>query len=144
MFFGQSSNVLKHDAEKMGQAFISGNFADFTKYNHPKILKMMGGESKMQQTLHQIIEQYKTQGITFLSIQFGEPSKLTKLKNEWVGTINQTITMNTPEGKKTSSTKLLAFSYDNGKHWYFSDTSNKDLITIKKIFPEITSEILNN
>ncbi|MGS0747494.1 hypothetical protein [Halpernia sp. GG3] len=105
---------------------------------------MMGGEVKMQQTLQQMLAQFKAQGISFSGINFGEAGKITKLKNELVGTIPQTMIMQTAQGKKTKTSKLLAFSYDGGKHWYFSDTSNKDLATIRKLFPEITSNILKN
>src|SRR5450631_1870671 len=87
--YGQSKGeiAIKDQANKMGQAFISGDYDLFSKYTNPKVLKVMGGASKMAEVLIKTTADMKVKGMTFSNITFGEPTKIVKNGNELQCTI---------------------------------------------------------
>jgi len=133
---------LKHDATEMGAAFLKEDYKTFVHYSHPKIVTMMGGQDKMAGSLSQMIEGMKRKGMAFLNITFGEPSKLIKAGAEWQCTLPQRTEIQMPDGKIRVTSTLIAISSDNGRHWVFVDTSNKDIAAIKKVLPNISSAIV--
>jgi hypothetical protein len=47
------------------------------------------------------------------------------------------------EGKAiVSEYSLIAISNDAGKHWYFIDTSGKDLATLRQSLPNLSTELV--
>lgn len=133
---------LKHQATEMGAAFLKEDYKTFTHYSHPKIVTMMGGQEKMAGSLSQMIEGMKRKGMAFLNITFGEPSKLIKAGSEWQCTLPQHTEIQMPDGRIMVTSTLIAISTDNGRHWVFVDTSNKDIAAIKKVLPNISSAIV--
>lgn len=136
------TNEVKKQANEMGDAFIKGDYKYFVKFTHPTLIQAMGGENKMIATLTKTINQTKSQGVSFLSITFDNPTKIVKTKNELQCTIAQHLTAQVPNGKTTNSSTLIAVSMDNGKKWYFVDTTNKDISQIKQLLPNLSSEIV--
>lgn len=136
------TNEVKKQANEMGDAFIKGDYKSFVKFTHPTLIQVMGGENKMISTLTKTINQTKSQGVSFLSIAFDSPTTIVKTKNELQCTIAQHLTAQVPNGKITNSSTLIAVSIDNGKKWYFVDTTNKDLSQIKQLLPNLSSEIV--
>jgi hypothetical protein len=136
------TNEVKKQANEMGDTFIKGDYKSFVKFTHPTLIQVMGGENKMIATLTKTINQTKSQGVSFLSIVFDNPTKIVKTKNELQCTIVQHLTAQVPNGKTTNSSTLIAISMDNGKKWYFVDTTNKDISQIKQLLPNLSSEIV--
>lgn len=134
--------IVKAKADKMGEAFMSGDYKTFAKYNNPTMLKLMGGESKMTAALTKSIVDMKAKGITIISITFDEPSKIVKNGKVLQCTIAQHTEVKTTPGRAISTSTLIALSTDNGKNWTFLDTLNKDMPTIKKIIPNLSSDII--
>ena len=130
-------NEVKKQAKEMGDAFIKGDYRSFVKFTHPTLIQLMGGENKMIATLIKTINQTKSQGVSFLSIAFDSPTKIVKTKNELQCTIAQHLTAQVPNGKTTNSSTLIAVSIDNGKKWYFVDTTNKDGSVSKLVMTQI-------
>lgn len=141
--YGQSKGEesLKEQAKKMGQAFLSGDYNAFSKYIDPKVLKMMGGARKMEDVLAKTTADMKTQGMMFENITFGEPSKVIKNGNELQCTIPQHTYIKISQQRVVSTTTLIAISIDNGSNWTFLDTSNKDMATVRKLLPNLSSAI---
>jgi hypothetical protein len=135
------SAVLKEQAAKMGSAFISGDYKTFAKYNHPKILQIIGGEAKMAAALVKTVADMKSKGMSFKSITFGEPSAIVKSGKELQATISQHTEINTSPGRAISTSTIIAISTDNGINWTFMDTLNKDMATIKKMLPNLSPAI---
>lgn len=135
-------NEIKKESKAMGDAFIRADYKSFIKFTHPMLLQVMGGENKMIATLTKTINQTKNQGVSFLNITFDYPTKIVKSKNELQCTIEQHLTAQVPNGKTTNSSTLIAVSMDNGKKWYFVDTTNKDISQIKQLLPNLSSEIV--
>jgi hypothetical protein len=148
--YSQTSNVgdkillieMEKQANQMGNTFIRGDYHAFAKYNHPKILKLMGGENQMIATLTKSINDTRNKGVVFTGIKFDNPTKIIKNKNELQCTIQQHLIANVSNGKMISASTLIAISLNSGKNWYFVDTSNKDMKILKSVLPSISNEIV--
>ncbi len=137
-----TSKIVREQANKMGQAFISNDYKTFATYNNPKMLKLMGGESKLVQALTKSITDLKQKGMTIKSITFDDASKIIKSGKELQCTITQHTEVNISSGRVISTSTLIGLSTDNGKNWTFLDTLNKNMIAIKKIIPNLNSAII--
>lgn len=136
------SSKIKRQAKKMGKLLLKGNFASFSNYTYPAIVEKMGGKEKMVEILKKGTMKMKSEGTAFLKVSFGEPSKIISIENELQCTMPQSIEMKVPNGKLISNSTLIAISLDNGKKWYFVDTSGKDIQTMKKLLPNLSSELI--
>ena len=126
----------------MGAAFLANDYNSYAKYTNPKIVKMMGGVKNMKEVLIKTIASLKAQGMSFSNITFDEPSGITKSGNELQSTITQHIEIKLPQGRLVSTSTLIAISTDNGINWTFIDTSNKDIATLRKALPNLSSSIV--
>jgi hypothetical protein len=140
--FGDTLLRVKDQAAKMGQSLLIGDYKTFANYNNSRMLKLMGGEEKMTAALVKSIGDMKIKGIYIKSITFDEPSKIVKSGKELQSTIAQHTEVSTTQGRAVSTSTLIALSEDNGKTWTFLDTLNKDMATLKKIIPGLSSVII--
>lgn len=132
---------LKQQAEKAGSSMVHGDYKVLAKYTYPPVVKMMGGAENMEATVKKAMAGMKAQGVSFNNVTFGEPTKIVKKGNELQSTIAQHLEMQIKESKLVNTSTLVAISTDNGVSWTFVDTSNKDMETIRKILPNLSSSI---
>ncbi len=132
---------LKQQVNKMGVAFVSSDYKAFAAYTYPLILKSMGGASKMAAVLTKSTNDMKAQGMSFTNITFDEPSKIVKSGKELQATIAQHTEIKLSQGRLVSTSTLIAVSADNGVSWTFIDTSNKDMATLRKALPNLSTAI---
>jgi hypothetical protein len=132
---------IKHQAHKMGQGFVSGDYATFSKYTYPKLLAAMGGANKIASVLTKVTSDMKSKGMTFNSITFSEASKIIKNGKELQATIAQYTNIKVPKGRAVSTSTLIGISTDNGINWTFIDTSSRDLAALRKAVPNLSSAI---
>ncbi|MBS1747380.1 MAG: hypothetical protein JST21_14525 [Bacteroidetes bacterium] len=125
----------------MSTAFLASDYTTFAKYTYPKIVEMMGGANNMAEVLTKTTANMKAQGMSFSNITFGEPSAIIKSGNELQCTIPQHIELKLTQGRLVNTSTLIAISTDNGKNWTFVDTSNKDMATLRKALPNLSSAI---
>ncbi len=126
----------------MGKFFLKKDFISFCKYTYPKIVEMMGGTNKMAEVIAKGSKEMLSKGTDFLSITFGEASKIITIGKELQCTVPQVIEMKVPNGRLITRSTLIAISIDNGKKWYFIDTSGKDIQTMKKVLPNLSEELV--
>lgn len=135
-------------ADKMGRAFITKDYEAFIKYSHPTTVVMMGGEENMLEYIKTNFGQIEAEGVTFLNVNFGAPTEIIPVQNKDLNilelqcTLPQMVEMKVPGGQLTASTTLIAVSRDNGLNWYFIDTSGNDIITMRKIIPTLSPDIV--
>lgn len=134
-------DVLKTQAEKMAKAFINNDFETFVKYSNPRLVQMIGGSNKMIEVLKKSVLDMKSQGMIFESITFIEPTKVISSGSELQSTIQQITKVKTVNGGIVSKSTLVAISTNKGLNWTFIDTNNKDMVTIKKLLPNLSSNI---
>jgi hypothetical protein len=136
-----ASQNLTQQVNKMGAAFVSGDYTTFANYTYPLILKSMGGAAKMAAVLTKSTNDMKAQGMSFTNITFDEPSKIVKSGKELQATIAQHTEIKLPLGRIISTSTLIAISIENGKNLTFIDTSNKDLATLHMAIPTLSPSI---
>jgi len=83
----------------------------------------------------------ESEGIIILNVTIGEPSKIITYGNELQCILPQTIEMKVPNGRLFSKSTLIVISTDNGKNWFFIDASGRDIQTMNKIFPNLSTEL---
>jgi hypothetical protein len=134
--------AIKQQAEQMGKALLMKDYKTFLKWAYPPLLKLMGGNQKMLETLELGNIQMEEQGTTFISVKYGEPSTIIQTKDEWQCTLPQIFEMKINNGKLIGNSTLICISNDNGKTWYFIDSSDKSLETIRKTLPNISAALI--
>ena len=137
-----------HRQIKWGMLLLQKKYEEFAKYSHPTTIVMMGGQDNMLKFIRENFEQLESEGVKFLDVKFGEPTKVIPSQNEELNiielqcTLPQAIEMSVPEGTVTAHTTLIVVSRDNGTNWYFVDVSGNDLETMRKIIPTLSSKLI--
>ena len=101
----------------------------------------MGGRAKMIEKIKKEVEGLEKDGMTFLSMDYGSPSKIYKVDNTLQCTLVQMIKLKVEGGTLTSNSVLLAISENEGKNWYFLDTAGFNLPTMKTLIPNLSDEL---
>ena len=143
---GRSDTLIQNaemhqQAEKMAQLLLKKDFKSFTAFTYPKVVEMMGGSQRMVQTLEKGFKDMESQGIRILAISFGSHSPILVYGGEQQCILPQTIEMKVPGGRLVSNATLIAISKDNGKKWYFIDTSGKDIKTMKTSLKNLSGQL---
>lgn len=133
---------LQQQAELMAQAFLKGDYQTFAKYTYPALVSAMGGESHMASTLSQTVTDMNAKGMSFSDITVDSPTNIVKSGNELQCTLQQHTTIRLASGRAVATSTIIAISKDNGKNWLFVDTSNKDLLAMRKALPNLSKAIV--
>jgi hypothetical protein len=99
--------IIISQAQIMGQLLLKKNFNAFVKYTYPKVVEMMGGETKMIEVLEKGSKQMESEGVKFLNVTIGQPSKIIAIDNELQCTLPETIEMKVPGGKLITRSTLI-------------------------------------
>jgi hypothetical protein len=136
------STEIKFQGEEMARLFLKKDYKSFSTYTYPTIKEMMGGEQGEVKKLTELMGNMEAGGFTMLSLKIGEPHAIIKEGNEFQCVVPQTIEMSTPKGKVVSETYLIAISMDNGKKWFFIDTSTTDVDEMRKVLTNLSKELI--
>lgn len=128
-------------ADDMGKKFIAKDYKAFLAYSHPATVKIMGGKEKMISETTKEFTQLESEGIKFLDVKFGVPSKIVRTGKELQSIIPEIIEMKVKGGKLTTTTSLIAISQDNGKNWFFVDSAGNNLQNMKGLLPTLSDEL---
>jgi len=139
---GQAVAALTAQVNKMGHAFINGDYRTFGSYIYPKIVAMIGGPDKLAAQMDQVIAQMKGQGLRFSKISFDAPSGIVTSGHELQCMVPQHTEMLQGSDRIVTTSTLIAISADGGKDWTFVDTSNKDMATIRRLLPNLNAGIV--
>jgi len=126
----------------MVRSFVKKDFTTFAKYLHPSVIKIAGGKDKIIQRMYTANKVAKQFGAEIRHILIGNPSKVVIYNKELQSTLPETTEMKTGFGNFRIETTLIAISTDNGKHWYFIDTSLFNLNELKESLPNISPELV--
>lgn len=102
----------------------------------------MGGKEKMVEQISKEFKKMNADGFDFLNLTLGNPSEIITLNKELQCTLPQNIEMKVPGGSLVSQSTLIAISNNDGKNWYFIDTSGKDIKTMKSFFPNLSEKLV--
>lgn len=141
--FGQSSREnLEAQAQQMANFFKNENFGPYVNFVHPEVLKMAGGSDRMIELIEQQFSALKDAEMVIQDVVMGKPTPIVSYKNQLQSTIPQSLIITTPDSRITSKYNLIAVSNDSGKSWSFIDTQGKDILTMRKTFPSLSSELI--
>jgi hypothetical protein len=135
-------SALKTQGDKMADHLMKNDFKKFSKYTYPKVIAMVGSVDKMIESMEKGFQEMKADSVTFQSVKIGSPSAILKVDSELQCTVPQIIEMKIRGGRLVTNSTLIAISTDKGKNWYFMDTSGKDIETMRKYFPNLSSELV--
>lgn len=136
------SSVIKAQAMDMGKALIRNDIGTFQKYMHPVLIRKAGGAEKMKQTADSMFILFKQFGGSVSRIIYGNPSEVIRFKDQLQATIPQTTSVTTSMADLEMESTLIAISTDNGKNWYFLDTSMYQVADLRKEIPEISPDLV--
>ncbi|TDX01716.1 hypothetical protein [Dinghuibacter silviterrae] len=140
--FAQAVSDSAHaQAARMAEAFSNENYTVLGQYTYPKIVKMMGGKDKMSAVIKAQRAQMQNNGVTITGVSVGTPTSIVKTNSGLQCVVPEYLDLKAPSGVIHSTTYLIGFSMDGGHHWTFLDASNKDLATIRKPFPEVSTQL---
>jgi len=131
----QHQEQIKTTAEIIAKATINSDFKTVVRYTYPKVLKMMGGEKKMIETMDKGLAQMKSQGTAVIGATIGIPGKTFDTGGEQYAVVPEKIVMQSNGVKFFTNSSLLAISLDKGKNWYFIDAGNISQQNLKILFP---------
>lgn len=132
---------LNGDLEAMSSAFLDEKYEVIADYTYPKILEMMGGKEAMVKATQSTMSQMKSQGFTFLEINFKDPSPFYENNGDKQCALTQVLVIVTPEGKIQSESTLLAISKDEGETWKFLDSSGMPKTYLDSFYPNLHPDI---
>ena len=94
----------------------------YVRYNHPKLIKLMGGTDKMIETVAKQMQTIEAE-MTIDSFGFGKPNFFEKCDSMVNCLLPQTILLTSKKDLKTVRVTnfLLGASEDEGITWYFID-----------------------
>lgn len=125
------------NAQKMSDAFHSGDFDTFMDFTHPQTIEDIGGRENMKQ----LISGGLGPGIEFISTEVLKAKKLFKKDEVYQCAMKQNQVMEV-EGKRYLITGwLIGISYDAGKKWSYISVSNFTLKHLRQFFPELDRKL---
>ena len=132
------TTTIKVQAMEMAKALIRNDFANFSKYMHPKVVELAGGKENMKNKMDSADIMMKQFGASFKKILIGDPGEIISYKNTLQSVVPQTTTVQSMMGDLIAETSLIAFSTDKGKNWYFIDTNAYQVGKLKSILPYLS------
>jgi hypothetical protein len=126
--------TLKSQAEELGKATISGDFARLADYTHPKIVEQLGGKDKMIAFLKKDWAQMKAEGYELLSMNVGEVKQIEKIDAELFAVLSITLIMKIQNGKMQAESSVVGISGDGGANWKFINGVSQE--RFKTMFPK--------
>ncbi|RZJ71508.1 MAG: hypothetical protein EOO45_11810 [Flavobacterium sp.] len=138
---GNAETALLQKADAMGRAFIAKDYPAFTKFTHPAIVLLMGGEKNVLEYTTKSFAELEAEGIEFSNVTFAAPSEILSVDGELQSTLQQMIEMKVQGGTLTVATTLIAVSRDNGANWYFVDASGNDVAMMRKTIANLSPRL---
>ncbi len=137
-----SEEKIISEVTNMAKLLQEKKYTAYANYLYPGIIAMAGSKEKLIEATKNAMEQMQQNGVSITKISFGKPEKVLVVGSEWQTTVPQVFEMS-HEGKAIiSEYSLIAISNDAGLHWYFIDTSGKDLATLRQSLPNLSTELV--
>ncbi len=133
--------VIKASAEETVEAMKALDHKKMIEKTYPRLIELVGGEAAMLKLLENQFKQFKEEGITFTTIEVGEPTAPIKAGEELHCLISQKLVLDTKDQVITTYGYLLGISRDEGKRWYFLDCAQLNNEIVKQIVPNFNDEL---
>jgi hypothetical protein len=136
------ASVIKGQAMEMGKALAAGDVETFSRFMHPSVIKMAGGKEKVREMADTMNKVFKQFGGSVTRILIGNPAKVISYRKTLQTTLPQTTSIETSFADIEVQSTLVAISNNQGKDWYFIDTSIYQESKIRSELPEISPDLV--
>jgi hypothetical protein len=124
-------------SDLMAQAFLHQDYPTFERYAYPGLTRLLGGKDKLEAVLKQGRDMMDQQGLQLNSIDMQRPASIVKTPATLQCVLRETMNYST----FTDTVYIIGVSRDKGLHWTFLNAGKKDLATLRKTFPELSTEL---
>lgn len=131
------ANIYR-SADSMMAAFKRKDWLTFAKYNHPAMMKMMGGPPSFASFIAEQMKQIPDTAIK--KLETGKILQVVKTNKDEQCVLEQNMEMRLEGTRILSTTYLIGESLDGGKNWTFFDASTKAMAP-GDIKPDISPEL---
>lgn len=135
-----NENILKQ-ANAMGQLFLNDDFNGIIECMYPKLVKEYGKDSILKGLKAEVIRR-KEQEMIIDSIRFFNPKRTIDTGNELQTTISAVFYGSNSKVKYVHHTTAIAISGDKGITWHFIISSDNDLKSAQKKFPDLSEKLV--
>ena len=139
----QQTEALKQQAQKMVAAFKAKDYATFVTYTPPGLIKLTGGKANMIAMLKQSVSAMQSQGAEIVDASLGNTGKMVKENGVLFNVVTEVLQVNFNGNPLTRASSLLAYSTDNGIHWYFVESAVLKKKEAGKILPKIPQSVIS-
>lgn len=130
---------LKIQAEELGKATVTGDFAKVVDFTYPKIVEAFGGREKMIAFLKGDSTQMKSDGFELEAMTIGEIKQIAKVESQVFAVVPITMKIKSPDGEALGESSIVGISNDGGENWKFIDGINQT--KFKSKFPKAAEKI---
>jgi len=120
-------------------AFKRKDWVNFVKYNHPAMVKRMGGAEAFASFINQQMRQIPDSAIQ--SIALGKILQIVKTPHDQQCIVEQNMKMMMEGVDLSRTTYLIGESLDNGVTWTFLDATANSGLPPKAIKPDLSDEL---
>lgn len=135
-------NAIVIQARAMADLMLAKNYTEYVNYVYPGIVAMAGSKEKLVAATKEAMDQMQAGGAAITKISFGMPGNIVVADSEWQTTIPQQLEVKHNGKTFISEYSLIAISNNSGKNWVFIETSGKNLATLRKSFPNLSTELV--
>jgi hypothetical protein len=132
------SNIYR-SGDSMLSAFKRKDWHAYVKYNHPNMIKRMGGPEAFASFVNMQMQQIPDS--TVKNIALGKILQVVKTPGDLQCVVEQHMELQLHGSNIKKITYLVGESLDNGTTWTFFDASVKTGVTPKEIKPDISSDL---
>jgi hypothetical protein len=125
-------------SDSMLAAFKRKDWPAFAQFNHPAMMKMMGGQQAFASFIGEQMKQIPDTAIK--KLETGKILQVVKTNKDQQCVVEQKMEMHLEGTTISSTTYLIGESLDGGKNWTFFDASTKAMAP-KDIKPDISPEL---
>jgi nitrate reductase NapAB chaperone NapD len=131
-------NIYK-SADSMMTAFKKKDWQMFAHFNHPAMMKMMGGEENFAAYIQAQMKQIPDTAIKKMDV--GKILQVIKTSKDVQCVVEQSMIMVLDNIRISNTSYLVGESLDDGKTWTFFDASSTGMMTPKDVKPDISPEL---
>ena len=125
----------------MSSVFLEDDYKLMAEYTFPKVVEMMGSKENMVETTKNTMTKMESQGFTIESLSYTNSSDIYEHNGDTQCVFDQSVIMNTPDGKIENTTAVIAISNNNGKNWVFFDTSGMPRTSVQEFYENLHHDL---
>jgi hypothetical protein len=130
---------IYRSGDSMLAAFQRKDWVTFVQFNHPNMVKRMGGTEAFASFVNLQMKQIPDNAIK--SISLGKILQIVKTAKDLQCVVEQITKMELQGVSLDKTTYLIGESVDNGDHWTFFDASTKTALQPKDIKPDLSNQL---